>query len=104
IIPTSSTIFSTLSLHDALPISCEIITAPTCPATIKNTCEYQIKSALIIPTFGVKPAVPSKFHSLPKGSDIRIMKLCPCVRSSERSEEHTSELQSRENLVCRLLL
>src|SRR5690606_41570036 len=27
----------------------------------------------------------------------------PCVRCS-RSEEHTSELQSRENLVCRLLL
>src|SRR5207302_5871773 len=25
-------------------------------------------------------------------------------RSSGRSEEHTSELQSRENLVCRLLL
>src|SRR5690606_39452826 len=31
----------------------------------------------------------------------------PCPRSptcSNRSEEHTSELQSRENLVCRLLL
>src|SRR5690606_41710479 len=29
----------------------------------------------------------------------------PCARySSRRSEEHTSELQSRENLVCRLLL
>src|SRR5690606_40124307 len=27
---------------------------------------------------------------------------CKAVR--ERSEEHTSELQSRENLVCRLLL
>src|SRR5690606_42161670 len=27
-----------------------------------------------------------------------------CSRSSPRSEEHTSELQSRENLVCRLLL
>src|SRR5690606_41911645 len=26
------------------------------------------------------------------------------LRSSFRSEEHTSELQSRENLVCRLLL
>src|SRR5690606_41534922 len=26
------------------------------------------------------------------------------LRSSRRSEEHTSELQSRENLVCRLLL
>src|SRR5690606_40735015 len=29
---------------------------------------------------------------------------CTSVRSSYRSEEHTSELQSRENLVCRLLL
>src|SRR5690606_41420601 len=26
------------------------------------------------------------------------------VRLGQRSEEHTSELQSRENLVCRLLL
>src|SRR5690606_41053256 len=26
------------------------------------------------------------------------------AKSSSRSEEHTSELQSRENLVCRLLL
>src|SRR5690606_42011757 len=28
----------------------------------------------------------------------------PLVRKRARSEEHTSELQSRENLVCRLLL
>src|SRR5690606_40276248 len=28
----------------------------------------------------------------------------PCLSYSQRSEEHTSELQSRENLVCRLLL
>src|SRR5690606_40409196 len=27
-----------------------------------------------------------------------------CSLSGRRSEEHTSELQSRENLVCRLLL
>src|SRR5690606_39483331 len=27
-----------------------------------------------------------------------------CTRPGLRSEEHTSELQSRENLVCRLLL
>src|SRR5690606_27876233 len=26
------------------------------------------------------------------------------IRGGQRSEEHTSELQSRENLVCRLLL
>src|SRR5438477_7053772 len=28
----------------------------------------------------------------------------PCASSSSRSEEHTSELQSHVNLVCRLLL
>src|SRR5690606_41685768 len=28
----------------------------------------------------------------------------PLVTTKKRSEEHTSELQSRENLVCRLLL
>src|SRR6266576_7237570 len=28
----------------------------------------------------------------------------PCRRDGERSEEHTSELQSRRDLVCRLLL
>src|SRR5436309_11289772 len=30
--------------------------------------------------------------------------LACCVSAVARSEEHTSELQSRENLVCRLLL
>src|SRR5690606_42063735 len=29
---------------------------------------------------------------------------CKHSHTNERSEEHTSELQSRENLVCRLLL
>src|SRR5215475_5374204 len=29
---------------------------------------------------------------------------CRCGCAATRSEEHTSELQSRENLVCRLLL
>src|SRR5688572_31918338 len=30
--------------------------------------------------------------------------LLPAVRPGTRSEEHTSELQSQSNLVCRLLL
>src|SRR5690606_39513611 len=30
--------------------------------------------------------------------------MCPPLSAYGRSEEHTSELQSRENLVCRLLL
>src|SRR5436309_10033990 len=33
------------------------------------------------------------------------LRVCPThPRATSRSEEHTSELQSRENLVCRLLL
>src|SRR5690606_39447816 len=37
----------------------------------------------------------------------RLFAVCRCLRRAAeppRSEEHTSELQSRENLVCRLLL
>src|SRR2546430_12469270 len=37
-----------------------------------------------------------------RGREIR--KARPCVVVSPRSEEHTSELQSQSNLVCRLLL
>src|SRR2546427_2251307 len=38
--------------------------------------------------------------TLAAGSVIRVLKLDPATRS----EEHTSELQSQSNLVCRLLL
>src|SRR2546430_8900309 len=34
----------------------------------------------------------------------RPARLLPAVRRALRSEEHTSELQSQSNLVCRLLL
>src|SRR2546430_3029658 len=35
---------------------------------------------------------------------MRFMAATPLSRGSSRSEEHTSELQSQSNLVCRLLL
>src|SRR5690606_27588195 len=42
--------------------------------------------------------VAAKQHSrLAQGENVVV------VRKQDRSEEHTSELQSRENLVCRLL-
>src|SRR2546430_12187700 len=34
----------------------------------------------------------------------RVLTGCPCASPGTRSEEHTSELQSQSNLVCRLLL
>src|SRR5436305_7545414 len=55
------------------------------------------------------------FRSLMKGgfgfcviSEKRSLNICPnscsTIASPKRSEEHTSELQSRPHLVCRLLL
>src|SRR6266700_5001105 len=38
------------------------------------------------------------------GRRVRAPRPDPPAMASARSEEHTSELQSRENLVCRLLL
>src|SRR5690606_34931820 len=39
-----------------------------------------------------------------KGSQMRLRAIVTRGKINQRSEEHTSELQSRENLVCRLLL
>src|SRR5690606_41631582 len=64
----------TLSLHDALPISTPLI--------------HLVSHA------GVGPCVLQRDRRL-RGEG---------QRRAGRSEEHTSELQSRENLVCRLLL
>src|SRR5690606_41788846 len=40
----------------------------------------------------------------PRGAGGFPLRYAPDFSDSPRSEEHTSELQSRENLVCRLLL
>src|SRR5690606_40221651 len=92
--PTST---HTPSLHDALPIS------PSTPRTTHG------KSARPSPTGGhcFRCSMPRRPPSSPKPSSrpTKCTKKTPCaVASSLRSEEHTSELQSRENLVCRLLL
>src|SRR5207253_6461182 len=74
--PTTHTY--TLSLHDALPISFLLGNA---------------ESVIIVPGYGL--AVARAQHPLKELSDKLLKK---------RSEEHTSELQSRGHLVCRLLL
>src|SRR2546422_5787578 len=38
------------------------------------------------------------------GQDLQMKRLAPAALVQKRSEEHTSELQSRLHLVCRLLL
>src|SRR5690606_41719241 len=76
----------TLSLHDALPIF------------------SRLRSSLPMnssPVVRVMLPTPSLVPVLPSDADLKHKE---GVGSMTRSEEHTSELQSRENLVCRLLL
>src|SRR3712207_7172495 len=81
---TATTEIYTLSLHDALPIS----------ASIHDTCEP-------ISPCGTRPVK----MNLPS-PDARLCNSESPVPSptTRRSEEHTSELQSCQYLVCRLLL
>src|SRR5438874_12591230 len=72
---TATTYIYTLSLHDALPIF---------RPTIGDTAPTRARS-------WSRLAPASAAAGSPKSS-------------SSRSEEHTSELQSRRDLVCRLLL
>src|SRR3712207_8102705 len=52
----------------------------------------------------LRPAdLPSSRRAQPAGSERRAARARPLGRR-RRSEEHTSELQSRQYLVCRLLL
>src|SRR5690606_41055209 len=92
-----------LSLHDALPISLK--NCSSCIWSILNNrigCSHYyfpiIRNSLskghCIRSIGNKT---ERFESGSLG--VRSMGYYKC-----RSEEHTSELQSRENLVCRLLL
>src|SRR5690606_41765923 len=89
--PTPTPALYTLSLHDALPISVAAPVASTNttdqkPANTKSTSSISMSSKAANNTPASKPAAKSK------------------APAKARSEEHTSELQSRENLVCRLLL
>src|SRR5690606_41784677 len=86
----------TLSLHDALPIASA---AGAC-------CNPRAGEGAAM----VRPAnAASRIRDLPQRMLRRFMDSSSKSGSAEgwirrRSEEHTSELQSRENLVCRLLL
>src|SRR5690606_40283490 len=87
--PATSEI-STLSLHDALPIF----------ATANGRSELGRSAALVAAT--VRPKLNNRHH--PKHLTAQERADIMARSQVARSEEHTSELQSRENLVCRLLL
>src|SRR3712207_7271206 len=84
---TATTEIYTLSLHDALPICFSVMTVVVC-------VEAYVYYGLLY--LGNNPFVETQVVRLPY--------LLPFVWLIFRSEEHTSELQSRQYLVCRLLL
>src|SRR5690606_42101504 len=81
----ATTSLATLSLHDALPI------------WTRSPAFEPSRAANCASSSGEKNFAIVEF-SLPSSSHLNQ------ARPLARSEEHTSELQSRENLVCRLLL
>src|SRR5207248_6352167 len=90
-----STVFSTLSLHDALPIfdtdqfmTGQLIYFDRVPANNRGRWSGH-KRGVIMTLFTRMVAA---------------LVLAPCSVARSRSEEHTSELQSPYDLVCRLLL
>src|SRR5690606_40650055 len=82
----------TLSLHDALPIYVEAVR------------EEQRGAVLEVRSDVVGVDRPLRLVRREDDDDVRRGDRLVEPGDLERSEEHTSELQSRENLVCRLLL
>src|SRR5690606_40506022 len=81
----------TLSLHDALPICDELV--------------YQRRYGLLFEGHRwIDMRRWGLLDQLPKDREGDGVAASFPIPVNERSEEHTSELQSRENLVCRLLL
>src|SRR5262245_64239044 len=96
---TPTTEIYTLSLHDALPIL-PPFAIPSAPVTAL------VEARLTAPKPSVVPALSSRatwFGALAWMSAV-LPVLLALRPTSERSEEHTSELHSLRHLVCRLLL
>src|SRR3712207_8954029 len=90
---TATTEIYTLSLHDALPISVSAPAANSPPASAPESQHL----AEIETTNTVNVAKAARM--------VRAIEEAPGQENAAaRSEEHTSELQSRQYLVCRLLL
>src|SRR2546430_4004171 len=65
-----------------------------------------LRKAIMYSTIGVKGSVLEKFRAMKEAGFEGVEPMGAMNRDEvlARSEEHTSELQSQSNLVCRLLL
>src|SRR5690606_41532545 len=100
---SATTTISHLSLHDALPIYERLQLAVEGSGFQRGQWLVQHVVALLgqeLPEAVGDPRAHPHVHALPAQLPDRGQP----ASTADRSEEHTSELQSRENLVCRLLL
>src|SRR3712207_8228533 len=86
---TATTEIYTLSLHDALPILAPSASSRKRLSPMPGTVALRLRSERVTR----KPSPSRSSFTLAVVSSV-----------PSRSEEHTSELQSRQYLVCRLLL
>src|SRR5207237_8537226 len=86
----------TLSLHDALPISTNVSANPVCQATTRGLSARPTAKT-------VQPSIHQPIRWCRYAERWKYQGFCSWIKNA-RSEEHTSELQSHLNLVCRLLL
>src|SRR5206468_12393838 len=91
---TAPTEIYTLSLHDALPISFGARSSSSDSSLMRRLMSPWRWSVPLC--FGITRSISRSRSSRSLGSR--------ALRNAARSEEHTSELQSRSDLVCRLLL
>src|SRR5690606_42149982 len=93
--PPSTKVY-TLSLHDALPISDGVLFSP------ERLGQEDV--ALLDVSYPLVLLGERIFGGPTDHVTMRNVEAARAATEHLRSEEHTSELQSRENLVCRLLL
>src|SRR5207302_8391198 len=97
--PTLPTPLSTLSLHDALPIFRPDVYHQLLVERNAGRVRVRLDGLVVIESdYPPGPARVGLWSHAPAAFD------GITLTAHFRSEEHTSELQSRENLVCRLLL
>src|SRR5205823_13844264 len=100
--PPTSQLY-TLSLHDALPILTPGSTGNASRRRVRRLAEMLIFLSMRMALIRANRRSPRGAHlknSKSPGSKNRFHQMT----SKDRSEEHTSELQSLAYLVCRLLL
>src|SRR5690606_41498797 len=89
-----------LSLHAALPISVDSTSWRAICIQRRCASSWRCVGSATAPDGAGSRVGASALPRLIRGADSSL-RMSPLP---QRSEEHTSELQSRENLVCRLLL